>query len=64
MLDEDDIARATPEKSKMIEITQFIDEKEVNSIYYEMPYYAEPEKNGNEAYALLRDALKKSGRAG
>lgn len=64
ILDDDDFTRAAPEKNKMIEIIQFIDEQEVNSIYYEMPYYAEPQKSGVKAYALLRDALKKTGKAG
>jgi len=64
VLEEEDFARAAPEKSRIIEITGFIKEAEVNSIYYEMPYYAFPEKNGNKAYALLRDALKKEGKAG
>lgn len=64
ILDEDDFARAAPEKTKMIEITQFVEESEVKSIYYETPYYAAPEKNGVKAYGLLRDALKKSGKAG
>lgn len=63
VLDEADFERAAPEKSKVIEITRFIDEQEVNSMYYEMPYYAEPEKNAAKAYGLLRDALKKSGKA-
>ena len=64
VLEEEDFARAAPEKSRIIEITGFIKEAEVNSIYYETPYYAFPEKNGNKAYALLRDALKKEGKAG
>ena len=64
VLTDEDFARAAPEKSKIIEISEFIQEKEVDSIYYEMPYYAEPEKNGSKAYALLRDALRKSGKAG
>ncbi len=64
VLEDEDFERAAPEKTKMVEITEFIDEEEVNSLYYEMPYYAEPEKNGVKAYALLRDALKKSGKAG
>jgi DNA end-binding protein Ku len=64
ILDDEDFTRAAPEKNKMIEIMQFIDEQEVNSIYYEMPYYAEPQKSGIKAYALLRDALKKTGKAG
>ena len=64
VLDEEDFARAAPEKNKTIEITEFIMENEVNSMYYEMPYYAAPEKSGSRAYALLRDALKKAGKAG
>ncbi len=64
VLEDDDFDKAAPEKSKIIEIAEFIDEGAVNSIYYEMPYYAEPEKNGSKAYCLLRDALKESGKAG
>ncbi len=64
VLTDEDLASAAPEKTKIIEITEFIKEDEVNSIYYEMPYYAEPEKNGAKAYALLRDALQKTGKAG
>ena len=37
---------------------------EIDSIYYETPYYLQPEKSGVRAYALLRDALKKSGKVG
>jgi len=33
--------------------------KEIETVYYEMPYYLEPEKSGGKAYILLRDALKK-----
>lgn len=64
VLDEDDFAKASPEKSKVIEINEFVDEKAIDSIYYEMPYYLEPEKSGGKAYALLRDALQKTGKAG
>ncbi|SJZ98467.1 non-homologous end joining protein Ku [Sediminibacterium ginsengisoli] len=64
ILDDKDFEGAAPEKTKIIEIAEFIDISEINSMYYEMPYYAEPEKNGAKAYTLLRDALKKSGKAG
>ncbi len=64
ILTDADFVQAAPEKNKIIEIAEFIKEGDVDSIYYEMPYYAEPEKNGAKAYALLRDALKKSGKAG
>ncbi len=64
VLTEEDFQKASPAKTKLIEIVEFIDEKEVDSIYYEMPYYLQPEKSGAKAYALLRDALKKTGKAG
>lgn len=64
ILSDKDFEEASPKKSKFIEITDFILEEEVDSVYFETPYYLEPEKSGTKAYALLRDALKKSGRAG
>lgn len=64
VLTNEDFEKASPEKTKMIGIEEFIDEKEVDSIYYEMPYYLQPEKSGARAYSLLRDALKKAGKAG
>ena len=36
----------------------------MDSIYYETPYYLEPQKGGEKAYVLLRDALKKTGKTG
>lgn len=64
VLTDKDFEKASPEKTKMIEITEFVDEKEIDSIYFERPYYLQPEKSGTKAYALLRDALKKTGKAG
>ncbi len=61
---EDDFKKASPEKTKIIEITEFVDETEIDSIYYETPYFLQPDKSGVKAYALLRDALKKSGKVG
>lgn len=64
VLTDEDFAKASPEKTKMIEIEEFVDEKDIDSIYYEVPYYLQPEKGGVKAYALLRDALKKTGKVG
>jgi DNA end-binding protein Ku len=64
VLTEEDFQRASPEKNKIIEINEFVEEQEIDSIYYETPYYLQPEKSGTKAYALLRDALKKSGKVG
>src|ERR1700761_7495473 len=60
VLDEKDFESANAVKTKVIEITEFVDEKEIDSVYYEMPYYLEPDKSGERAYALLREALSKT----
>jgi len=64
ILDEHDFAEAAPEKTKIIELENFVDIKEINPIYYETSYYTEPEKQGAKAYALLLQALIKSKKAG
>ena len=64
VLSTEDFERASPEKTKIIEIAEFTDEAEINSIYYETPYYLQPDKNGAKAYTLLLEALEKSGKVG
>jgi DNA end-binding protein Ku len=64
ILNDKDFEQASPKKSKFIEITHFILEEEVDSMYFETPYFLEPEKSGMKAYTLLREAFKKSGKAG
>jgi DNA end-binding protein Ku len=64
VLDEADFEKANAEKTKTIEITDFVLEKEIDSIYFETPYYLVPDKSGVRAYALLKEALIKTGKAG
>jgi len=64
ILEDKDFEEAAPEKSKMIEIENFVNMDEVNPMYYETSYYAEPETQGRKAYALLHKALQKSKKAG
>ena len=64
VLTDEDFEKASPEKSKVIEIAEFVNIDEIDSVYFEMPYYVEPEKSGAKAYSLLRDALKKTNKAG
>ncbi len=64
VLDKHDFEEAAPEKTKIIELENFVDIKEISPIYYETSYYTEPEKQGRKAYALLLKALEKSGKAG
>ncbi len=64
LLDDEDFEKASPEKSKIIEVNNFVNEKDIDTIYFENSYYVEPEKSGVKAYALLREALTKSGKVG
>jgi DNA end-binding protein Ku len=63
IVDDEDFQKAAPEKIDHLEILQFVDEKEIDPVYFEKPYYLEPDKAGVKAYVLLRDALKKEGKA-
>jgi DNA end-binding protein Ku len=64
VLTDEDFQKASPEKTKVITIEEFVKETEIDGIYYETPYYLEPEKSGGRAYVLLRDALHKTGMVG
>lgn len=63
IMEEEDFQKAMPEKTDHIEILQFVVEKEIDTLYYEKPYYIAPLKGGEKAYSLLREALKKEGKA-
>jgi DNA end-binding protein Ku len=64
ILEDEDFEAADAEKTKTIEIQNFVNEQEIDSIYYEQPYYLQPETPAMKAYALLRDALQSSGKVG
>jgi len=64
ILEDEDFEAADAVKTKTIEIINFVHEQEIDSLYYEQPYYLEPEKPAMKAYALLRDALQLSGKVG
>jgi DNA end-binding protein Ku len=60
VLDKEDFKRAAAKKSDTIDIEEFVDEKEIDSLYYEKPYYLEPGKGADKAYVLLREALRQA----
>lgn len=64
VLQDEDFEKANLKKTKTIEILNFIDEKDIDTIYYAKPYFLEPDKNSGSAYSLLREALKKSKKVG
>jgi DNA end-binding protein Ku len=64
VLDEEDFAKADIKKSKTIEIVDFVNSDEIDPKYFEKPYYLEPQGEAKKTYALLREALKESGKVG
>ena len=60
VLEDADFEEASPEKTKLIHLQSFIQMSEVESVYYDIPYYILPQKGGEKAYALLVQALKKT----
>ena len=64
VLEPEDFEIADAKKTHTIEIVNFVKEEEIDSIYYETPYYVEPDKGGEKAYAIFRDALAESGKVG
>lgn len=64
VVSDEDFEKASPKKSKTLEIECFVDEDEVDPIYYEKPYFLEPGKGAGKTYVLLNEALKKSKKVG
>ncbi|OPB92567.1 non-homologous end joining protein Ku [Elizabethkingia occulta] len=64
LLDDEDFEMVSPKKSKILSITQFIAEQEIEPALFETPYFIEPQKNGEAAYSLLLEALLRTGIAG
>ncbi|MEO8721541.1 MAG: Ku protein [Ginsengibacter sp.] len=64
VLDEKDFETASAKKTKTIEISDFVKEEEISSLYYETPYYLEPDKSGTRPYQLLLKALTKTKKVG
>lgn len=64
ILDDEDFESAHVEKSNSISIHEFVSEDEIDSVYFEKPYYLVPDENAAETYALLTKALRKAKRVG
>jgi DNA end-binding protein Ku len=64
VLKEEDFQRVDLEATQTVDIQDFVDQEEIDPMYFYKPYYLEPQKGGDKAYALLRDALKDSGKVG
>ncbi len=60
----EELASVSPERSRTIEIVEFIDMAEVDPVYLDHPYYLVPLKGGEKAYSLLAEIMRRTNRAG
>jgi DNA end-binding protein Ku len=64
LITEEELESVSPERSRTIEIIEFIDLKDIDSIYYDHPYYLVPAKGGEKAYRLLASVMHRTNKAG
>lgn len=64
VLDPEDFKRVQLKSNQMVEIKEFVDLDQIDTRYFDEPYFLVPEKNGAKAYSLLHDALVQSGKVG
>ncbi len=64
VLKEEDFQRVDLEATQTVDIQDFVDLDEIDPIFFYKPYYLEPQKGGDKAYALLRDSLKEKKKVG
>jgi DNA end-binding protein Ku len=64
IMEEEDFRAAAVESTKAIDIQEFVDSSDIDPRYFEQPYYLLPQKGGEKAYALLREAIRKTGKVG
>ncbi len=64
VITKDDFKTAALEKTKTVDILDFVDPDEVDERYFETPYYLQPGKGADRAYALIREAIRDSGKIG
>jgi DNA end-binding protein Ku len=62
LINPDELDALDPEKSRTIDIEDFVDLTEIDPIYYDHPYYLVPDKGAAKAYGLLLNAMQESGR--
>ena len=64
VLSKEEFQAAAVEKTRTVDIIDFVKAEEIDDRFFETPYYLVPAKGGERAYALLREAIRESGRIG
>lgn len=64
LLTEEELSHASAKLTRVIEIKQFVESDQISPLYYDKPYYLVPGKGAEKGYALLREAITKTGKVG
>ena len=64
VLKAEDFERVDLEATQTVDIQDFVDQEQIDPMFFYKPYYLEPQKGGDKAYVLLRDALKENNKVG
>ncbi|MPW18475.1 Ku protein [Paraburkholderia sp. CNPSo 3157] len=64
VLTDEEIRAANPESTQTVDILAFVEAPDISFLYLDTPYYLAPDRKGEKVYALLRDAMKQSGKVG
>jgi DNA end-binding protein Ku len=64
VLTKEDFRAAAVEKTQRVDILDFVDASQIDDRFFETPYYLVPGKSGEQAYALLREAMRATNRVG
>lgn len=64
LLTEEELESVTPERSRTIEIQEFVDLKEIDPVFYDHPYYLVPARGGEKAYRLMAEVMARANKAG
>jgi DNA end-binding protein Ku len=64
VLTDDDLRRASPERTQRVDILAFVDPHEIPPAFFDRPHYLEPAPKNEKGYVLLREALKQTGKVG
>ena len=63
LFDDEDFDKVKLESTRTIDIGQFVDEDDIDRLYWDSPFYVVPEKGvGAEAFAVIRDSMKAAGK--
>ena len=64
VLTKEDFEKVNVASNQTVDIREFVELADIDPMFFDQPYFLAPEKGGDKAYALLREALAKSGKVG